>query len=169
MNIYQNIKDLLESLDIPYETIEHPNVKTCADSAKYRAEHGWIGAGSKNILFHAKGKFYLVVTIAEKDIKARRFKKEFGTKNIRFANAEELDKVTGCQSGSIPPFGHLNEELPIYVDNDIFEQDYFMFNPADPTKSIKLTTSDLKKIYKHIPNRVVIFKTSDNNFTFEKL
>ena len=81
--IYNQIISILERLKVPYEEIEHKAVVTTEDSKKQRAEKGWTnGTGSKNILFHAKGKFYLVVTIAEKQIKARKFKKEFGTKNM---------------------------------------------------------------------------------------
>jgi len=98
--VYNNIIDLLNRLQISYEQIEHPAVSTTEDSKRFREEKGWTeGTGSKNILFHAKEKFYLVVTIAEKQIKARKFKKEFGTKNIRFADAGEVDRITNCEAG----------------------------------------------------------------------
>lgn len=155
--VYQHILEIIQHLNIPFEEIEHPPVLTCVDSARYRAEHGWTGVGSKNILFHAKGKFYLVVTTADKEIKARIFKKEFGTKNIRFATPEEVRKITGCEIGALPPFGYLNSDLPIYVDNGIFDNDYFMFNPAIHTKSVRLKADDLKKVYKYIKNPVKIF------------
>ena len=155
--VYQNILEILRTLNISFEEIDHPPVTSCADSAKYRTEYGWTGIGSKNILFHAKGKFYLVVTTADKEIKARIFKKEFRTKNIRFATPDEVRKVTECEIGALPPFGYLNPDLPIYVDNEIFDNDYFMFNPAIHTKSVRLKTDDLKRIYQYIKNPVKIF------------
>ncbi len=169
-DVYKNIISILNLLNITYKEIEHPEVKTCEDSAKYRKEKGLTGAGSKNILFHAKGKFYLVVTIATKDIKARKFKKQFGTKNIRFANEEELLSITGCKSGSLPPFGYLNKDLPIYVDNEIFNHKNFMFNPAIPTKTISIETKDLLKVYKSIEQLVILFsKDKENQFYFEPI
>jgi len=169
-DIYKNIISILNSLNITYKEIEHPEVKTCEDSAKYRAQKGLNGIGSKNILFHAKGKFYLVVTIATTEIKARRFKKQFGTKNIRFANETELQEVTACKSGSLPPFGYLTTQLPIYVDKEIFEHKNFMFNPAIPTKTISINTKDLLKVYKNIEQPVILFsKTKENQFQFENI
>jgi prolyl-tRNA editing enzyme YbaK/EbsC (Cys-tRNA(Pro) deacylase) len=45
-----------------------------------------------------------VTTTGEKQIKARNFKHEFGSKDIRFASQEEITAVSGAIIGSIPPF-----------------------------------------------------------------
>lgn len=166
MKVYENIIKILNTLDIPFEQMEHPPVRTCEDSARYRDEHGWKGVGSKNILFHAKGRFYLVVTKAEKEIKARRFKKEFGTKNIRFATPDEVKEITDCEIGALPPFGYLNKKLPIYVDEEIFQHDYFMFNPAIHTKSIRIRTEDLRRIYESIDQPVKFFIIKEGRAEF---
>ena len=166
MKVYENILRLLKEGGISYEEMEHPPVKTCEDSLKYRADYGWNGKGSKNILLHAKGRFYLVVTIAEKEIKAKRFKKEFNTKNIRFASSEEVKKITECEVGALPPFGYLNKELPIYVDEEIFQHEYFMFNPALHTKSIRIKTDDLKKIYRLVDQPVKFFLVEGGKIEF---
>lgn len=168
--VYENIKNILTANGIAIEEIQHEEVRTTDDSKKERAAQGWTeGIGSKNLVFHAKGKFYLVVTTAEKEIKARKFKKEFGTKDIRFAYQEELDEHTGCEIGSIPPFGYLNEELPIFVDNEVFTYSYFMFNPAINTKSIRIKTEDLKKIYAAIKNPVKFFTITEDGIELEEL
>ena len=167
MEVYKNIINILNGLNVSFEEIEHPPVMTCNDSARYRAEYGWNGVGSKNILFHAKARFYLVVTKAEKEIKARRFKKEFGTKNIRFATPDEVKEITDCEIGALPPFGYLNKELPIYVDEEIFEHDYFMFNPAVHTKSIRIRTEDLRKIYTSIDQPVKFFVIKEGKTEFK--
>ncbi len=165
-DIYKNILRILKTQNIHFEEIEHPPVLTCDESARYRKEHGWEGVGSKNIILHAKGRFYLIVTVAEKEIKARRFKKEFGTKNIRFATPEEVERITGCKIGAIPPFGYLNPEIPIYVDEEIFQHEYFMFNPAVHTKSIRIKTEDLKKIYKAVEQPVKFFSIKEGKIYF---
>jgi len=169
MEVYENILRILRKLNISYEQMEHPPVKTCEDSMRYRKEHGWEGVGSKNIIFYAKGKFYLVVTMAEKEIKARRFKKEFGTKNIRFAKPEEVKEITGCEIGAIPPFGYKNRDLPIYVDHEIFENEYFMFTPAIHTKSIRIRAEDLLRIYKSVENPVKIFSLKEGKTEFRSI
>lgn len=168
--VYENIKNTLLSNGIAIEEIEHEEVHTTEDSKKERTAQGWTdGIGSKNLVFHAKGKFYLVVTTAQKEIKARKFKKEFGTKDIRFAYQEELTEHTSCEIGSIPPFGYLNEQLPIFVDNEIFSYPYFMFNPALNTKSIRVKTGDLRKIYETIKNPVKLFTITEEGIELEEI
>jgi Ala-tRNA(Pro) deacylase len=168
--VYQAIIDLLQRMGISYDEIEHAPVGSCEESLAFRGQAGWSGASSKCILLKAKGKYYLLVTTAEKDIKARLFKKAFGTKDIRFANREELMEVTGCDPGSVPPFGHRNPSLPFYVDEDIFRAEHFMFNPAIPTKSFRVGIGDLRRIYASIPNPVSTFgEDEEERFVIRKL
>jgi Ala-tRNA(Pro) deacylase len=169
-DIYQAIKDLLQRLGIPYDEIEHKSVGSCEESLAFRGQAGWRGASSKCILLKAKGKYYLLVTTAEKEIKARLFKKEFGTKDIRFANREELMEATGCDPGSVPPFGHRDPLLPIYIDEEIFRAGHFMFNPAVPTKSFRIGSGDLRRIYAAVPNPVSTFgEDEQERFVIRKL
>ena len=150
MSVYDAIITLLDKAHVPFESIEHDPVESCEDSLAHRNAAGWSGASSKCILFHAKERFYLVVTTADRMIKARNFKKPFGTKNIRFATPEEALEQTGCRIGSMPPFGFENAELPIFVDRAIFNHIEFMFNPADPTKSFKIITPHLAVVYEYV-------------------
>jgi hypothetical protein len=168
--VYNNIKRLLEENGITCEEIEHPPVKTTEDSYAFRKERGWVdGAGSKNILFHAKGRFYIAVTTADMVYKARIFKREFGTKDIRFAYDDELLRETGCESGALPPFGILNDNLPIYVASDILSLKYFMFNPGINTKSIRIKPDNLLNLYAKIPNIVKIFSIGDDSVEFQEV
>jgi Ala-tRNA(Pro) deacylase len=167
---YQAIKDFLQRLGISCDEIEHEPVGSCEESLAFRGQAGWSGASSKCILLKAKGKYYLLVTTAEKEIKARLFKKEFGTKDIRFANREELMEVTGCDPGSVPPFGHRDPSLPLYLDENIFRAEYFMFNPAVAIKSFRIRTEDLRRIYAAIPNPVCAFgEDEDERFAIRKV
>ena len=164
MKNYDRILSLFQKLNISYTEIEHSESHTCEESRSLRDTAGLIGVGSKNIIFHAKGKFYLVTTLAEKSIKARNFKHEFGTKDIRFASQEEITPLLDATIGSIPPFGFSSEEIPDFVEAEIFNHEYFIFNPSIPTKSIRIATSDLKRIYTSLKNPVKYFRESGEGF-----
>lgn len=168
MSPRERIERVLEG--VAAERLKHPPVAGCDDSLAHRTATGWTGASSKCILFHAKGKFYLVVTTAEREIKARRFKKPFGTKDIRFATPEEVTAQTGCTVGSLPPFG-VPEAIPIFVDGRIFDAANFMFNPADPELSVKIATADLRRVLKSLPNPVTVFspQPDGDGFLFERV
>ena len=161
MGVYREIIDRLNRLGVAYEQIDHEIAGHCEDSLRCRAMAGWTGASSKCILLHAKGRHYLVVTTAEKELVARLFKKEFGTKDIRFAKTEDLARLTGCEPGSVSPFGHPNAEFPYYVDEGIFRAEHFMFTPSDPARSIRIRTGDLRRIYASLPNPVRYFSEDE--------
>jgi prolyl-tRNA editing enzyme YbaK/EbsC (Cys-tRNA(Pro) deacylase) len=79
-------------------------------------------------------------------------------------------EVTGCDPGSVPPFGHRDPSLPFYVDENILRAEHFMFNPAIPTKSFRIRTEDLRRIYASAPNAVSTFgEDEEERFVLRKL
>lgn len=166
--MYDNIIKILTDLNISFDEINHEVSTSCEHSKELRSKAWLDGVWSKNIIFHAKGKFYLITTLWDKDIKARKFKSEFGSKDIRFASQDEITSLWLWIIGSISPFGFENDEVPIFVDNEIFKNEYFIFNPADPGKSIRVKTSDFKKIYEILKNPVKFFTISEENIEFNE-
>lgn len=167
--MYIDIIKKLKELNIEFQELEHEVSKSCYDSKMFREQAWFDWVGSKNIVFHAKWKYYLVTTIWDKELKARKFKHEFGTKDIRFANGEEITREINWVIWSIPPFGFTNEIIPIFIDKEIFEHEYFMFNPADPTKTVRIKTSDLIEIYKTLWNPIKFFDFKWEDAIFEEL
>jgi Ala-tRNA(Pro) deacylase len=160
--VREAILALLNRLGVPYDLLAHPPVAGCDDSVRHRTAAGWAGASSKCIVFHGRGAFYIVVTTAEVEIKARRFKKPFGTKDIRFATPEEVRAATGCEVGSVPPFGHPNPGPPIFVDARIGAADWFLFNPAVPTESARIAGADVGRVLAALPNPVTWFSEGND-------
>ena len=158
------IYEILKDLNIEYDEISHEASTSCDHSKLLRSEAWLEWVWSKNIVFHCKWNFYIVVTLWDKEIKARKFKKEFWSKDIRFAWACEIKDTIDWTIWCIPSFWFKNEDMPVYVDLEIFESEYFMFNPDNPEKTIRLKTSDLKKIYENIKNPLKFFKITEDNF-----
>jgi len=155
--MYNNIVKILKDNNIEFDEIEHEISNSCDDSKRIR-EKAWLsGVWSKNLIFHCKENFYIIVTHADKKINAKRFKKEFGSKNIRFATSEEIKDQINWVIWCISSFGFENTEIPIFVDSEIFEHEYFMFNPWTPTKTIRMKTWDLNEIFLKIKNPVEFF------------
>jgi predicted transcriptional regulator len=50
------------------------------------------------------------------------------------------------------------------VDKEIFLSEYFIFNPSDPEKSIRISTDDLKTVYENIKNDVRYFTHEEDYF-----
>jgi len=70
----------------------------------------------------------------------------------------------------VPPFGHRDPALPFYVDEDILRAGHFMFNPAVPTKSFRVATGDLRRVYAAVPNPVSTFgEDEDERFVIRRM
>ncbi len=167
--LYQQIHNLLCELQISFSEIQHEASTSCDHSKELRSKAWLVGVGSKNIVFHAKWNFYVVTTLWDKDIKARNFKHEFGTKDIRFASQEEISAQIGAAIGSIPPFGFSNKTIPVYVDEEIFSHEFFCFNPWDPTLSVQISTEDLRKVYTSLQNPCTFFRFTEDTKEFTSL
>ena len=66
-------------------------------------------------------------------------------KKIELANAKEVRKVTGCNIGSVPPFGNLFN-IKVYFDKSVVANDIVSFNAGTHTKSIKMKAKDLVNV-----------------------
>lgn len=92
--------------------------------------------------------FVVVVTIHNKELDRKKMRELFWHKEMRFATLKEILDFTATETGSVYPFGH-PVKMPIFVDDDIFNHKYFLFNPARKDKTIQIHTTEFKNIILH--------------------
>tara|TARA_Y100000310_G_C20605730_1_gene775373 strand:- start:698 stop:1162 length:465 start_codon:yes stop_codon:yes gene_type:complete len=143
MNLFEEIKKLLNENSIEYVTYHHPPTLTSEESAKFRGVPMKIGA--KAILLKLKDEYAIAVMPADRRLDYKKIKAVLQSKKVRFASVEELKAVTGCDKGALPPFGHLFS-LTLIVDSRLFEEEYMAFNGGSLTDSIKMKTVDYEKL-----------------------
>lgn len=125
----QQIHDLLTSNNIPFKSLHHEVTPTSEDSARVRGEDLSTG-GKALILKHStddkdpnendNNAYALFVLSASRKLNTKAIKKEFQSKNVRFATPEELADLTGgLIPGAVPPFGRPIINLDLYVDTSI--------------------------------------------------
>ncbi len=80
---------------------------------------------------------------ASRRFNSKEFRTLIGCKNIRFASPEEVFKVTGCIPGAVPPFStDFNENVPMYVDQSLEENESINFNCGLRTHSFSMLYKD---------------------------
>lgn len=138
------VKEMLDSNKVKYELSEHDPVYTSDQAANVRGVD--IKTGVKALVLKTyDDRFILVLVRADKRADMEKIAELEGTKNVRLANPQEVFKLTGCEIGSVPPFGHLTE-LKTYLDKDILENDEVNFNCGQLTKSINMKSQDILKV-----------------------
>jgi Ala-tRNA(Pro) deacylase len=142
--IEKKIARMLEEQGVKYELLEHEPVYTSEQAAKVRGVS--LRTGVKALVCKtSENKIILVLVRADKRADLDRVAKMEGAKRVSLASPEEVLKHTGCEIGSVPPFGH-RKALKTYLDREILEQDEVNFNIGEHTKSIRMRARDLLRV-----------------------
>ncbi len=145
--VFDAIKDLLNNSKIRYQLFEHEPVYTSEDAAKVRGTK--LEQGAKALVIFADDEPVMVVLPANLKLDTKAFKSAYEVKNLRMGTPNEVENLTGCQIGAVPPFGNIFK-LPLYVDPHLGDNEEIAFNAGMHTKSVKMKYADFIKIAKPI-------------------
>lgn len=141
MNHHERITNFLTEHKISYKSLHHEETRTSEESARVRGVD--LSTGGKALVLKVKDNtngFALFILSASRQLHTKAIKKEFQTKNVRFATREELASLTdGLVPGAVPPFGTPILNLDLYVDTSIVENELniIAFNCGSLTGTIQ--------------------------------
>ena len=139
-------KRLIACLDenkINYEILRH--VEAFAAQRIAQAEHVKGRRHAKVVMVKSKGLHLMVVLPAEHLIDLEKLRKIVG-QDISLEREGEFEPLfPDCAIGAMPPFGNLYG-VPTYVDKNLAEEDYIVFEAGTRTEAIKLSYRDYEKI-----------------------
>jgi Ala-tRNA(Pro) deacylase len=143
----QKIKSEFERLGLHPTYLEHEPVITSEDAAKTRGFA--LKQGIKSLLFtNGAGEWAIVDVPADKKVQQKKVADARGwtKKDIRMASPEEVLEITGCEVGSVPPFGH-KTVVPLLVDKGVYDNEMSAFNIGLRTHSVKIPTAEMKTLF----------------------
>ena len=138
--------DLLDSLQVPYQRIDHEPANTMeACAAIDQALNATI---CKNLLLcnRQETAFYLLMIPGDKTFKTSILSKQIGSSRLSFAGPEYMEKYLDITPGSVSVLGLMNDtenHVELLMDEDILKGDYFGCHPCINTSSLRLSTQDL--------------------------
>ncbi len=144
--VFEKIVEWLTREGARFRHVQHGPTFTSEESAAARGEP--VKVGGKALLVKVGDEFKLFVLSAAKKFDSAAVKKHFGVKKTRFAERDELEKLTGLVPGSVPPFGAPILPLPLYVDPSVVENEVIAFNAGSLTDSIIMPVADYIRIAK---------------------
>ncbi len=134
--VFAKLKQQLGERGIAFAEIHHAPVYTSAEAAAVRGTS--LHSGAKALVVKAGDAFHMIVMPADLSLDSKALRNELGSKQIRFANADEVLLMTGLKPGSIPPFGSLFN-LPTICDDRLADNESINFNAGSHTDSIQMT------------------------------
>lgn len=138
--------DLLDSLGIPYQRIDHealPTIEACQDVDTRLNTHV-----CKNLFLcnTQKNKFYLLMMPGEKKFQTKLVSKQLGIARLSFASEEYLEQLLDLTPGSVTVLGLMNDKeqnVQLLIDEDLLKEEYIGCHPCINTSSLRLSTKDL--------------------------
>lgn len=152
-NIYLHIIKLLDDSAAEYKLFEHRAALTYADLEAVQKEAGFFGTEGKCMVIKVDGEFIVYITTFGNKINFDLIKEKLGVKKIRLATPEELKEYFGAEPGCAYPFG-FDENINIFVDPEIYNEEWFLFSPLYSTKTIQVKGKDLKKVFGNCGNKI---------------
>lgn len=143
IDVFSQIKQLLDENKVGYEVFEHKPVFTSEEAAKVRGTE--LKQGAKALVMFSDKKPIMIVLPADRKVDTKKFKAAYKIKDLRMATPDEVKATVHVEIGAVPPFGNLFS-IPLYVDNTLFENESIDFNGGSHTKSIEMKSSDYKKV-----------------------
>ena len=138
--------DLLDSLSVPYQRIDHEAANTMeACAAIDEALHATI---CKNLLLCNRQctSFYLLMIVGDKVFKTSQLSKQIGSSRLSFAAGEYMEQFLDITPGSLSVLGLMNDKesrVQLLIDADVLQGEYFGCHPCINTSSLRMKTADL--------------------------
>lgn len=141
------VYDLLDSLGITYERVDHEEANTmeaCAEIDKVLAP----AVICKNLFLcnAQKTKFYLLMIREDKKFKTKEISSQINSSRLSFAPSEFMEMYLDITPGSVSVLGLMNDkdnEVKLLVDEDVLKAEYFGCHPCINTSSLRLKISDV--------------------------
>ena len=144
----EQVIQLLDELDIPYDIYEHPPVPTVEEALPYwnkiNATH------CKNLFFrnHKGNKHYLVILKHEQQLKIRDLEQRLKQEKISFASPQRMERNLGLRGGSVSVFGLINDSehhVHLFLDAGLKNAEKISFHPNENNATVVITFDSFLK------------------------
>ena len=138
--------DLLDSLGIEYQRIDHKEANTMEICREIDVV--LQATICKNLLLCNRQctAFYLLMIPGDKVFKTKDLSAQIGSSRLSFAGAEYMEQFLDITPGSVSVLGLMNDKenrVQLLIDEDVLKGEYVGMHPCINTSSLRLKTKDL--------------------------
>ncbi len=147
-NTHRQLLELLAQHQARYRVVEHEAVGKCEAVSEIRGTA--LGQGAKALVCKIKGngvnQHVLAILAADQQADLSRLAQHIGGSKASLASPAEVDTLTACVFGAIPPFS-FHPDLRLIADPLLFDRyPEIAFNAGLLDKSIILNSEDYLRI-----------------------
>jgi Ala-tRNA(Pro) deacylase len=146
MSIPKRIQTYLDSSNVPYEWLRHPQAFTAQEVA--HALHLSGKRLAKTVVVKADTRMVMVVLPASHRLVMSELRSVLEAREVHLVPEEELTATfPGCDLGAIPPLGDLFG-MDVWVDHTIADQEEIVFNAGTHVDAVKMKYGDFASLTK---------------------
>ena len=140
------VYDLLDSLGVKYERIDHEAANTM--EACEEIDRAMDAVICKNLFLcnRQKNDFYLLMMPGDKTFKTKELSSQIGSARLSFAEESYMEEFLDITPGSVSIMGLMNDKdnrVRLLVDEDVLKGEYVGCHPCINTSSLRLLTRDV--------------------------
>lgn len=144
---------------IAVEWFAHPPVGSVEEARTHWAAID--AAHTKNLLLKDEGRrFWLVVLPAEARIDLKTLPSAIGSRRLRFAPAEDLQRLLGVTSGAVSPLALVNDgdrQVTLAITSDLLNADKLAFHPLRNDATVTITPAEFGRYLLKIGYEPILF------------
>jgi Ala-tRNA(Pro) deacylase len=143
MTIASRLKQHLESVGVPYQTVPHPRTGSASESAEAARVPG--DSVAKTVVIHHEEGYLLAVVPASHRVDLSTLQ-ELLDRRLGLASESEIDRLfDDCDSGAVPPVGAAYG-LPIILDRSLRGRQAVWFEGGDHRTLVQVAGSDFDRL-----------------------
>lgn len=153
--------DLLDSLGVEYERIDHEPAMTMEVCEAIDAALGATICKNLFLCNRQQTDFYLLMMPGDKPFKTKDLSAQIGSSRLSFASPEYMERFLDITPGSVSVLGLMNDKdgaVRLLIDEDVLKGEYIGCHPCINTSSLRIKTTDMMEkvipAMKHQPTMV---------------
>ncbi len=163
--LHEQVFEVLNKLDIPFEVIYHPPTPTIEEALLYWEDLEAVHC--KNLFFrnHKGNRHYLVIFHCMQQLNIRDLEQRLKQGKLTFASPKRMEKYLGLKPGSVTPFGLINDHekhVYLFIDEELLKAKRLSFHPNDNTASLSIATDDFVRFLDAMGNGYSFLKLYDS-------
>jgi Ala-tRNA(Pro) deacylase len=141
------VYELLDSLNIQYDRVDHEPAETMEACAKVDEVLKPAVICKNLFLCNAqKTSFYLLMIKEDKKFKTKEISKQINSARLSFASPEYMEQYLDIKPGAVSVMGLMNDtqnHVRLLIDEDVLQEEYFGCHPCVNTSSLRLKMGDV--------------------------
>ncbi len=140
------VYDLLDSLNIDYQRVDHLAAMTMEDCLAIDLALGATVCKNLFLCNRQLTDFYLLLMPGDKSFKTKDLSAQIGSSRLSFADAAHMEAYLDITPGSVSVLGLMNDKenhVQLLIDEDLLAGEFIGCHPCINTSSLRIRTADL--------------------------